>query len=100
MVLGYRLDDRSFESRQGLGIFLFTTASRPGLESTEPLIQWISGVVSLVVKRPDRDADCLPPFSAEVKNVWSYTSTPPIRRDVQLYKSTGTNFYLYIIDVS
>jgi hypothetical protein len=29
IALGYGLDDRGFESRQGLGIFLFTTASRP-----------------------------------------------------------------------
>jgi hypothetical protein len=27
IALGYGLDDRRFESRQGLGIFLFTTAS-------------------------------------------------------------------------
>jgi hypothetical protein len=26
-----------------------------------------------------READHSPPFSAEVKNAWSYTSTPPIR---------------------
>jgi hypothetical protein len=31
IALGYGLDDRWFESRQGLGIFLFTTASRPAL---------------------------------------------------------------------
>jgi hypothetical protein len=28
------------------------------------------------VKRPGREADHSPPYSAEVKNVWSYTSTP------------------------
>jgi hypothetical protein len=31
------------------------------------------------VKRPGRETDHLPPYSAEVKNVWSYTSTPLIR---------------------
>jgi hypothetical protein len=30
-------------------------------------------------KRPGREADHSPPSSAEVKNAWSYTSTPPIR---------------------
>jgi hypothetical protein len=30
------------------------------------------------VKRPGRDADQSPPSSAEVKNMWSYTSIPPI----------------------
>jgi hypothetical protein len=28
IALGYGLDDRGFESRQELGIFFFTTASR------------------------------------------------------------------------
>jgi len=31
------------------------------------------------LKQLEREADNSPPFSAEVKNVWSYTSTPPIR---------------------
>jgi hypothetical protein len=30
------------------------------------------------VKRPGREVNHLPPSSAEVKNVWSHTSTPPI----------------------
>jgi hypothetical protein len=34
---------------------------------------------SLVVKRPEREADHLPSSSAEVKNAWSYTFTPLIR---------------------
>jgi hypothetical protein len=33
----------------------------------------------LGVKQPRREADHSPPSSAEVKNVWIYTSTPPIR---------------------
>jgi hypothetical protein len=36
--------------------------------------------LSLRVKRPGREAGHSPPSSAEVKNAWSYTSTPPIRR--------------------
>jgi hypothetical protein len=35
----YGLDDRGFESRQGLGIFLFTTASRSALGTIQPPIQ-------------------------------------------------------------
>jgi hypothetical protein len=73
---GYGLDDRGFESRQGLGIFLFTTASRPTLGTTQSPIQWAPGALSLVVKRPVREADHSPPSSAEVKNAWNYTSTP------------------------
>jgi len=34
-------------TRQGLGIFLFTTASRTVLGPTQPTIQWVSGAVSL-----------------------------------------------------
>jgi len=56
-------------SWQGLGIFLFTT-------TTQPPIQLIPGALSLGVKRPGREADHLSPPSAEVKNAWSYTSTP------------------------
>jgi hypothetical protein len=41
-----------FESRWGLGIFLFATASRPALGPNQPHIQWVSGV-----KRPGRQYD-------------------------------------------
>jgi hypothetical protein len=77
--LSYGLDDRGFESRQGLGIFLFTTASRPTLGPTQPPVQWVPGALSLGVKRPRREAEHSPPSSAEVKNAWSYTSTLPVR---------------------
>jgi hypothetical protein len=45
---------------------------------TQPPIQLVTGALSLGVKRPAREADHLPPSSAEVKNAWNYTSTPPI----------------------
>jgi len=35
--------------------------------------------LSLSIKRSGREAGHLPPSSADVKNAWSYTSTPPIR---------------------
>jgi hypothetical protein len=40
IALGYGLDDHvlGFDSRRGLGIFLFTTASRTALEPTQPSI--------------------------------------------------------------
>jgi len=37
-TLGYGLDDRRFESRQGLGTFLSTTVSRPVLGPIQPPI--------------------------------------------------------------
>jgi hypothetical protein len=58
---------------------LFTTVSRPALGPTQPLIQWVPATLSLGVKRPGREADHSPQSSAEFKNVWSYTSIPPIR---------------------
>jgi hypothetical protein len=78
IALGYGLDDRGFESQQGLVIFLFATASRLALELTKPPIQWVSGALSLLVKRPQSEADHSPPSTTEVKKACSYTSTPPI----------------------
>jgi hypothetical protein len=79
--VGYGLDDRGssvlgFDSRRGMGIFLFTTGSRTVVGTTQPPIQWVPGALFLEVKRPRREADHSPPSSAEVKNAWSYTSTP------------------------
>jgi hypothetical protein len=51
---------------------------RPSMGPTQP-IQRVQGVLSLGVRRPEREADNSPPSSAEVKNAWNYTSTPPIR---------------------
>jgi hypothetical protein len=59
---------RVFESRQGLGTFLFTTVSRPTLGPTQTPIQRVPGALSLGVKRTAREADHSPPSSAEVKN--------------------------------
>jgi hypothetical protein len=61
-----------------LRIFLFTTASRMALGPTQPPIQWEPGLFPWGVKRPGREADHSPPSSAKVKNVWSYTSIPPL----------------------
>jgi hypothetical protein len=90
----------------GLGIFLFTTASRPALEPTQPPIQWVPGALSLEVKRPGLEADHSPPSSVEVKNASSYTSTPQYAFMAWCsVKSTGTTLplplhlplhYLYI----
>jgi hypothetical protein len=49
-------------SRRGMGIFLFTTASRTALGPTQPPIQWVPGALSLGVKRPGREADHSPHY--------------------------------------
>jgi len=60
----------------GAGIFLLATAPRPALGPTQPPIQWVPGVLSPGVKRPERETDHSLPPSADVKNAWSYTYTP------------------------
>jgi hypothetical protein len=82
-----------FKSRQGLGIFLFTTVSRPALGPIQPPIQCVPPALSLGVKRPRREADRSPPSSAEVKNAWNYISTAPIR--LHLWWSVKVRGQLY-----
>jgi hypothetical protein len=87
MALGYGLDGRGLEFREGLRIFLFTTASRPVLEPTQPPIQWVPGSLSLGVKRQGREADHSPPPSAEVKEyveLYLHYSNTPSWRGAQL----------------
>jgi hypothetical protein len=64
-----------FDSRRGLGNFLFTTISRIALGPTQPPIQRVPRALSLRVKRPGRQADHSLPSSAKVKNSWSYIFT-------------------------
>jgi hypothetical protein len=64
---GWTIGVLRFDSRRGLGIFLFTNVSRNVLGPTRPPIQRIPEVLSLGVKRPGREADHSPPSSAEVK---------------------------------
>jgi hypothetical protein len=66
-IAKYVIGVLGFDSRRGLGIFFFTTASRKALTPTQPPIQWVSGALSLGVKRLGREADHSPPSSAEVK---------------------------------
>jgi hypothetical protein len=56
-----------FDSSRGLGIFLFTTASRTALGPTQPSIKWVPGALSLGIKRPGRETDHSPTSSAEVE---------------------------------
>jgi hypothetical protein len=59
--MGWTIEVLGFDSRRGLGIFLFTTASRT------PPIQWVPGALFLGVKRPVREADHSLPSGSEVK---------------------------------
>jgi len=74
--IGLRAGSSVFDSQEGMGIFLFTTASRPALGSTQPRIQNLPGNLSLGLKWLGREADHSPASSAEYKNECSYTATP------------------------
>jgi hypothetical protein len=47
----------------------------PGAPSVSSAVG--TGDLTPEVKRPVREADKSPPSNVEVKNEWSYTSTPP-----------------------
>jgi hypothetical protein len=97
IALGWTIGVLWFDSRRGLRIFLFTTASRTALGPTQPPIQWVPGALSLGVKRSGHEADHSPLFSAEVKNARSYTSTPLyIFMALCLVKHTQGQLYLYL----
>jgi len=55
---------------------IFATPSGPALRPTQLPVQWVAGALSPLVKWLEREADHSLPFSDEVKNAWSYTSTP------------------------
>jgi hypothetical protein len=46
----------------------------------KPPSQLVAERPSPGVKRPGREVDHSPPSSAEIKNEWSYTSFPSLRR--------------------
>jgi hypothetical protein len=97
IALGYGLDDRVFKSRQRLGIFLFTTASRTALGPTQLPIQWLPGALSLGVKRPGREVDRSPPSSAEVKKfveLYLHSPSTPSWRSAQLKHRDNFTFTL------
>jgi hypothetical protein len=76
-----------------MGLFLFTAASRPALGPPSPLSNGYRGALTPEVKRPGLEADCSPPSSTEVKNAWSYTSTPYVFVEWRLFKHRD-NFHL------
>jgi len=69
-------DQSSIPGRESNTNFPFATASGMVLEPTQPPIQWEAWALTPGVKRPGSETDHSPPPSAEVKNAWSYASTP------------------------
>jgi hypothetical protein len=87
--LDYGLDNRSSISDRGGEFFSLATAFRLALGPNQPPTQWALGHLSLEIKQPGREA--------QVKNVWSYTSSPPyvfMEWCLVKYRDNFT-FYLY-----
>jgi hypothetical protein len=81
--------------RQRRDVFFFTIPSRSAVGPTQILMQWVPRDFTPGVKRPGRKADHSPRSSVEVKNAWSYTSTPQIRLHDVVFSSAHGKFYLY-----
>jgi hypothetical protein len=88
-----------FDSRQGLEIFLFTTAA---LGHTQPPIQWVPGALSFGINRPGREADHSPPYSADVKErvaLYLHSPSTPSWRGAQEKKHRGNFTFITAICV-
>jgi hypothetical protein len=72
--VGIAIGVLGFDSRQGLWIFMSTTASITALEPIQTPIQWVPGALPSEIKRLTTHLHLLP----KSKNAWGYTSTPPI----------------------
>jgi hypothetical protein len=97
-TMGWTIGVLDFDSRWGLGIFLFTTASRTALGPTQHPIQWVPGALSLGVKRQGREADHSPPCSVKVKEcveLYLHSCNTPSWRGAQL-KHRDKFIYIYI----
>jgi hypothetical protein len=77
IATGYGLDGWGGRSSNPCGgkIFLLSSACRPALGPTQSPIQRVSWALFTAVNRRGREHSL--PTSAEVKNTWIYTSTPP-----------------------
>jgi hypothetical protein len=81
IALGYGLDDRVSRVRFPAGAENFSLHQRVQNGSGAHPASYPMGTRGSFpgVKWPEREADHSPPSTAEVKNAWSYTSTPSIR---------------------
>jgi hypothetical protein len=75
---GYGLDDRGIGVRVAVISSLnYSISSMPVQASTQPPIQWVTGALSLGVKRQGREVTHSHSTGAEVKTMRIYTFTPP-----------------------
>jgi hypothetical protein len=67
IATAYGLGDQGVRVWVLVAARIFFASSRPVLGPIQPPFQWVLGALSPGVKRPGREADHLPPTSAEVK---------------------------------
>jgi hypothetical protein len=72
------MDCHLFHSRLGQNIFLSSKTSVRALVLPRHLVNKYRWLFPLGQKWQGREANHSPPSSAEVQNVWSYNSTPPL----------------------
>jgi hypothetical protein len=77
IATGYGLDDRGVGVRVPVVSRIFSFPRRRDRLWGRLNLQCVPGALSPGVKLQGREADHSPPASAEVKKMWSYTSTPP-----------------------
>jgi hypothetical protein len=97
-ALGEELDDRGFESRQGLHFSLHHRIQTGSEAHPASYPMGTRGSFS-GEKRPGREADHSPPSSAEAKNAWSYTSTPPYAFMAWCSDKSQGQLYIYVYRV-
>jgi len=73
----------------------FPAGARFFFSPSHPDQLWILGALSVGVRWLVFEADYSPPSSTEIKNVWSFTSTDPIRF-LALCLGTGTALYHFV----
>jgi hypothetical protein len=96
---GCGLDDRGSRVRFPVGARNFSLhhCVQNCSGAHQPPIQWVPGALPLGVKRPGRETDHSPPSSAEVKNEWSYTSTPQYAFMTWCLVKHRDNFTFYLL---
>ena len=79
IVIVLEIGQSGVSNRGTDGVCLFSKMAGPAVVPTPPPIRWTPRFFfSRVVKCPGRDADHSRPWTAEVKNTWTYTS-PSLR---------------------
>jgi hypothetical protein len=96
IATGYGLDCRGSIPGRG-NIFLSSITSRPALGPTQPPIQSVPGALSSSVTGQGREADHLPPSSAEVKNGGAILYSPIRHGMVLNYLSTRTTLAFLLL---